>query len=167
MADWRSALAHHPINIGTPPPGLPLVSLVLSVFHFKSRLKLFQWGLLTPAHRFVFPFETDVPHLLPAGLVLCRQTHEQNPKILPVTVGSETGIDLLSLPVSFLIVPCNCKDRGEHCLCSESINQSSQGPEVSPDCPWTSWCNFIAAYMKNQQRIIIWGRYWSRKFSRL
>jgi len=35
-------------------------------------------------------------------------------KILPATPGSGPGIDLLALPVSFLIIPCNWTDRGEH-----------------------------------------------------
>ena len=70
----------------------------------------------------------------------------KNPKILLVTSGSEPGIDLLTLPISSLIIPCNWKDSREHYLCSWSLNQSSQGPEVN--CPWTSYCNFIAAYMK-------------------
>ncbi|KAK4819171.1 hypothetical protein QYF61_025986 [Mycteria americana] len=42
----------------------------------------------------------------------------KNPKILPVTPGSEPGIDLLALPASSLIIPCNWKDRQEHYLCN-------------------------------------------------
>jgi len=64
----------------------------------------------------------------------------KKPKILLVTPGSEPGIDLLALPVCSLIIPCNWKDRGEHYLCSWSLNESSQGPEVSLDCPQSSCC---------------------------
>jgi len=42
----------------------------------------------------------------------------KEPKIPPVTPGSEPGVDLLALPVSSLVVPCNWKDGGEHYLCS-------------------------------------------------
>ncbi|KAK4824378.1 hypothetical protein QYF61_014038 [Mycteria americana] len=41
----------------------------------------------------------------------------KKPDVLLVTAGSEPGIDLLALPVSFLIIPCNWKDR-EHYWCS-------------------------------------------------
>jgi len=34
-------------------------------------------------------------------------------KILLVTSGLEPGIDLLALPISSLIIPCNWKDRRE------------------------------------------------------
>ncbi|GAB0178681.1 hypothetical protein GRJ2_000333400 [Grus japonensis] len=34
----------------------------------------------------------------------------KKPKILQVTPGSEQDIDLLALPVSLLIIPCNWKD---------------------------------------------------------
>lgn len=37
-----------PSNVGVPPPGLPLVSLVLSITPFQPNLKLFPWALVTP-----------------------------------------------------------------------------------------------------------------------
>jgi len=62
----------------------------------------------------------------------------KKPKILLVTPGLEPGIDLPALPIPSLIIPCSWKDRGEHYLCSQSFNQSAQGPEVSFHCPWTT-----------------------------
>ena len=131
-----------------PPPGLSLVSLVLYASPLKCSLKLLQGALLNAAQRSFSLFEIGVPHLLSADLVSCRQTHDQRTQL--VTPGSESGINLLALLVSFLIIPCNWKDRGEHYLCSWSLNQLSQSPEVSLDHPKTSCCNFVTAYLKNQ-----------------
>ena len=76
--NWRTLLAHFLSNIGVVPPGLCLVSLVLSLSTFKSCLNLFQWTPLTPVWRSFSCFETGVPHLLSAGLVSCKPTHDQN-----------------------------------------------------------------------------------------
>ena len=64
MADWRTLWAHCPSNTVMPPSGLSLVSLVLSLFPFKSSFNLFQWALLTPVQRSFSPFETVIPHLV-------------------------------------------------------------------------------------------------------
>lgn len=39
-----------------------------------------------------------------------------------MTRGWKSGIDLLSPPVSSLVILCNRKDRGEHCLCSDPLS---------------------------------------------
>lgn len=51
-------------------------------------------------------------------------------KILLMTPGLEPGIDLLACWL-FLCLLCTWKDRGKRHLCSWSLNQSSQVPEVS------------------------------------
>lgn len=48
----------------------------------------------------------------PADLVLCKPTHHQKALNLPMTPGLKPHIDLFCLPVSFLLIPCNWKDRG-------------------------------------------------------
>lgn len=48
-----------------------------------------------------------------------------------MTLGWKSGIDLLSLLVSSLIIPCNRKDGGEHCLCSWSLKHTLQ---LTPEC---------------------------------
>jgi len=56
--------------------------------------------------------------------MLCRPTIIEKPRILLATPFLEPVIDLLGLPVFSLIIPCNWKDRGEHYLCSLSLNES-------------------------------------------
>lgn len=63
---------------------------------------------------------------VPASLVSCRPTHDQNPKILPVTPALEPGICLLGLPVSFLIIPYNWKNRRGHYLFPDPLPHCSK-----------------------------------------
>lgn len=65
-----------------------------------------------------------------------------------MTPGSEPGIYLLSLPGFSLIIPCHWKNR--ELLCSYSLGSSSQGPEISLDCPS---CTTISAHLKKSQWI--------------
>lgn len=52
--------------------------------------------------------ETGVPPICHQQAWGCVDTPmSQIPQILPVAPGLEAGIDLLSLPVSSLIIPCN------------------------------------------------------------
>ena len=134
------------------PSGSSLEGLVVSPSTFESVLK---WALLTPDLGLFTPFDTGEPHLLPAVLVPCELTHViscelkhgscelEKPNIQMVTPGLERGIDLCDLPITCTIDPCNWQDQRKHCLCSWSLNQSPQGPEVSLACPqtfgvWTS-----------------------------
>ena len=152
---WSSTLAFHGINtipqtLALLCPRLSLVSLVLFLSPSKSSLKLFQSALLTLAQRSFFPFETGVPCVLPAGLVSCKLTHDKNPQNSAGNTRLGARYWSAGSSVSSFIIPCNWKNRGEHCLCSWYLNQLSQGPEVSLDCPWTTCCNFTTAYLENK-----------------
>lgn len=145
---WTS-LAHDHSKLGVPSPCLSLGSLVLSPSHFKSSLKLIQWALLTAMQRYFSPLRQVHPICCQHAQCHVGQPVIKNPKILPVTPGSQLGTNLLVLPVSSLIISCNWKD-SEHYFCSWSLNLLSQVTEVSPDCPQAPCCNFTIAYMKNQ-----------------
>ena len=84
--------------------------------------------------------------------------------ILPVTPGLEPGIDLLTPPVSSLIFLCNWRDRGEHYLCSSSLNLSLQNLEVPFDCPCALVPSLISANLNNYEWVIVIGLYQTRDF---
>lgn len=65
----------------------------------------------------------------------------KNPKVLPVTPGSNPGVDLLSLSVSSFIIPCSSKDIGDRML---SFNPSTCAPDPLTSCPKVLKCFFIA-----------------------
>lgn len=48
-----------PSNVGVPPPGLPLASLVLSISIFKPSLKFFPWALVTQQSMPLLPGQAD------------------------------------------------------------------------------------------------------------
>lgn len=80
------------------------------------------------------------------------------PRILLVTPVLEPGVDLLAPPVPSLIIPCNWEDRGEFYLHFSFLNQLSQCPEVSLNCP-CACCNFYCcqpqkSVMDNNARVV-------------
>lgn len=81
-----------------------------------------------------YPFETGLAcrsWVLPAGLMSCKLTHYQkNPKFCWWYQAQSQILICWALPVSYLIIPSNWKDK-EHKLHSWLVKLSSQHPEVS------------------------------------
>ena len=84
-------------------------------------------------------------------------------KIPPTAPAPEPRVDQVCFPAPFSILPCHCRDRGKHYLCSRSLNQSPQCPEVPFDRCRTSLCNLITASLYNQQRVVIRRPYQTRE----
>lgn len=142
---WIKAPHLHTANIVVLLPGISLMSLVYP-FPIQKPLKALS---LSPANfctKIIFPIWDRCTHLLPAGSVLCKLTHDQKSRILLVTPGLEHGIDLLFLPSSF-----PAPERIEDNISGASDPLLSHLKDLkSLYCPWTFCCSFITAYLKHQ-----------------
>lgn len=85
-----------------------------------------------------------------------------NPKIFPLTSTSEPHIDWIGLPIPINIMLFSWNNWENHYLFFWSLYQSSHGPEVSFDCPWTCLCYFCHCQLEqpivdsNQRALVDW-----------
>lgn len=110
--DWRTVLAHCPLTLACHPQAYSREDYFIP-FTVQIYFKALSVSPTNSCTKILSPLRQVCPSCCKA---CCHMDWPgiKTPKILLVSPGSETGIDLLGLPDSSLINPCKCKDRGKN-----------------------------------------------------